>query len=76
MTQAFDDRARERDAKYQADAPWRFDHPLEVAINCERLAMRDMRTAARANADAQWWLDTRDKALAEAKRKDVKPGDN
>jgi hypothetical protein len=67
MTQAFDDRARVGDRLYQADAPWRFDHPLEVAINCERLAMRDMRTAARANADALWWLGKRDEAAAAAK---------
>ena len=73
MTQAFDDRARERDAKYQADAPWRFDHPLEVALTCEQLAMRDRRAADRLLADAQWWLDKRDKALATA-RKEVEPG--
>ena len=76
MTQAFDDIARGRDALYQAGAPWRFDHPLEVAINCEQLAMRDRRAADRLLADAEWWLDKRDKALAEAKRKEVEPGDN
>ena len=75
MTQQFDDMARERDALYQADAPWRFDHPLEVAVTCERLAMRDMRTAARANADALWWLGKRDKAAAKA-RQEVEPGNN
>jgi len=72
MTKAFDDRARERDALYQADV-WYADHPLEVAINCEQLAMRDKRAADRLLADAQWWLDKRDKALAEA-RKEVEPG--
>jgi hypothetical protein len=46
MTKAFDDRARERDALYQADV-WYADHPLEVAINCEQLAMRDKRAADR-----------------------------
>jgi hypothetical protein len=65
--------ARERDALYQADAPWNFAHPLEVAINCERLAVRerraaDRRAADRFLADAQWWLAKRDAALAAAKR--------
>ena len=73
MAQRFDDMARDRDALYQSAAPWKFDHPLEVAINCERLAMRDMRTTARANADVLWWLDKRDKALAAAKQQEVKP---
>ena len=74
MTQRFDDMARERDALYQAEPPWRFDHPLEVAISCERLSMGDRRTAAKFLADAQWWLDKRDAALAKAKRKEVTPG--
>ena len=75
MTQAFDDKRAVMDAKYRADAPWRFDHPLEAALHCEQLAMRDRRVAAKAEADAQWWLDKRDQALATA-RKEVKPGDN
>ena len=75
MTQSFDDMAAERDALYQADAPWRYDHPLEAAINCEWQSVRQKRTAAKAQADAQWWLDMRDKALAKA-RKEVKPGND
>jgi hypothetical protein len=76
VTQAFDDIARGRDALYQAGAPWRFDHPLEVAISCERHSMRDRRTAAKFLVDAQWWLDKRDAALAKAQRQEVTPGDN
>ena len=75
MTQRFDDMAAKRDKLYQADAPWRYDHPLEAAINCERQSVRQKRMAAKAEADAQWWLDMRDKALAKA-RKEVTPGDN
>ena len=68
MIRAFDDMAREGDELYQADAPWNFAHPLEVAINCERLAVRERRAADRFLADAQWWLAKRDAALEAAKR--------
>ena len=73
MTQRFDDMARAGDALYQTDV-WNFDHPLEAAINCEWQSVRQKRMAAKAQADAEWWLDMRDKALAKVKRQEVKPG--